>query len=419
MELPVLLLVPIAWGTWTPSTVLLYRNISHVPPPPLLNSYFQLVSFAALCTALVVTRRRRRRREQQEENVHEEQHQDGDTTLSPSSVLPSMPSMTTTMASSSSSSSSFASSETGSLSLEPSTSSSSSPTSSSQLLLRAGSELGAWLFVGSSLQLYGLQFTNAAKAPFLVQLTTIFVPVIESILLRRRLSSLTWIACLLGLVGVCVLSSGDFGALFEGLTSVIAPSSTQEILGDACCALSAVFFSIHVVRLGRFASSLPPVSLACVKAGTQVALCTITWAIGALLGYWSASPSLLEPATGTSAAAAAPSAAMLVVLGVVLWNGLVPSAFTVWAQSFGQRVVRPTTANLLYTLQPLWATLFAFVFLHERITLMTYIGGSLIVIASLIAVMTGQFAAEPAVQRGDDDDHDVGGNNDDDGPLVQ
>lgn len=297
-------------------------------------------------------------------------------------------------------------------------------------LLPAGAELGAWLFVGSSLQLYGLQFTSAAKAPFLVQLTTIFVPVIESILLGRRLGSLTWIACLLGLVGVGVLSSGDFGALFDGLASVIVPSSKQEILGDACCALSAVFFSIHVVRLSGFASNLPAVSLACVKAGTQVALCTVTWAIGAALGYWSTSPALLSSdtaggaataaataaaaavatagagagaspslastssaaaATAAAAATSSPSTAAIIVLGVVLWNGLVPSAFTVWAQSFGQRVVRPTTANLIYTLQPLWATAFATVFLHESITLMTYLGGSLIVVASLIAVFTGEF----------------------------
>merc|ERR1712113_418396 len=54
MELSVLLLVPIAWGTWSPAIVLLYRQLgTHPVPPPLLNSYFQLVPFSALCLALI------------------------------------------------------------------------------------------------------------------------------------------------------------------------------------------------------------------------------------------------------------------------------------------------------------------------------------------------------------------------------
>ena len=57
---------------------------------------------------------------------------------------------------------------------------------------------------------------------------------------------------------------------------------------------------------------------------------------GVDLGGWAASLTPAEAATG----------------GVCLWNGLVPSAFTTWAQSYGQSAVSPTAANVLYSLQP-------------------------------------------------------------------
>ena len=339
MELWVLLLVPMAWGTWSPATVLLYRQLTlHVPPAPLLNSYFQIVSFSALYATLAAGRMRTGADREEDALLP----LNGASAPGSAAVRKEFPGM-----------------------------------------IRVGAELGMWLFIGSSLQLYGLQFTSANKAAFLVQLTTIFVPVIEGVFLGRRLRGLTWLACLLGLVGVGVLSAGDIGAL-TGTTLVgeIVPSSRLELLGDACCATSAVFFSIHVIRLGKFAKNLPPVGLACVKAGTQVLLCTLTWSVGAIAGYWKASVSLLDAGT-------APAAAWIVA-AVVLWNGLVPSAFTVWAQSFGQRVVQPTTANLIYTMQPLWATAFATLILHEEVNAMTYLGGSFIVAASLIAVVFAQ-----------------------------
>jgi drug/metabolite transporter (DMT)-like permease len=59
--------------------------------------------------------------------------------------------------------------------------------SSSALLIRAGCELGGWLFLGSSLQIYGLQLISASRAAFLVQTTTIMVPLIESVLNKRKL----------------------------------------------------------------------------------------------------------------------------------------------------------------------------------------------------------------------------------------
>ncbi|CAM9478114.1 unnamed protein product [Choristocarpus tenellus] len=58
---------------------------------------------------------------------------------------------------------------------------------------------------------------------------------------------------------------------------------------------------------------------------------------------------------------------VLLVVGLVaVWNGVVTSAYAMWAQTRGQAVVAPSEANLVYSIQPLWSTLFAVVLLKVR-----------------------------------------------------
>ena len=93
----------------------------------------------------------------------------------------------------------------------------------------AGAELGGYLFFGNCAQVLGLQWTTADRAAFLVQLTTIIVPVLEAGVQRTSLPARTWAACGLATVGVAVLSS-------DGLTGA------ADLRGDALIVLSAFFY---------------------------------------------------------------------------------------------------------------------------------------------------------------------------------
>ena len=79
-----------------------------------------------------------------------------------------------------------------------------------------------------------------------------------------------------------------------------------------------------------------------------------------------------------------PNAAAL-ALGIVAWNGLVTTAFPTWAQSYGQSYVPAGTAQVLYTLQPLWSALFGFLLLHESFTTQGAVGAAVIFAAVLLA----------------------------------
>eukprot|EP00466_Bigelowiella_natans_P013356 jgi/Bigna1/62371/fgenesh1_kg.34_\ len=72
----------------------------------------------------------------------------------------------------------------------------------------------------------------------------------------------------------------------------------------------------------------------------------------------------------------------LQMLMIVIWNGAISSAFTSYAQSYGQRRIPATLASLLFTTQPLWNALLCSIFLHESIGAIG-IGGITLVLAAL------------------------------------
>jgi drug/metabolite transporter (DMT)-like permease len=85
------------------------------------------------------------------------------------------------------------------------------------------------------------------------------------------------------------------------------------------------------------------------------------------------------------------SASWRPAVSAVIWTGLVPVAYTIVAQSYGQGQggVRPVVANLIYTIQPLWTALFAYLLLHEALGPAGYLGGILIGSAVLLVVDPG------------------------------
>lgn len=87
------------------------------------------------------------------------------------------------------------------------------------------------------------------------------------------------------------------------------------------------------------------------------------------------------------------SSGLLYVIFAVLWNGIFATALTNWAQTYGQSRVNPTTANLIYSSQPIWGGIFAAVFLHDATSnSKNFIIGSIILGASIVAAIA---AASP------------------------
>lgn len=140
----------------------------------------------------------------------------------------------------------------------------------SGLPILGGLELGTYLFLGNGLQILGLKTVPSDRAGFLVQLTTVMVPLMHAFLAGTGLTSIpiqTWIACLLAFSGVVVMELDGRDALVDGgIFSSLSAAVDSFSHGDLLIVLAAVVYTLHVVRLGKYAKETTAVKLATAKA---------------------------------------------------------------------------------------------------------------------------------------------------------
>ena len=118
-----------------------------------------------------------------------------------------------------------------------------------RLYLKGGVLCGLCLFVASSLQQIGIQYTTAGKSGFITAFYIILVPVI-SIGLGKKVSPLIWTAVAIALTGLYLIS------IKEGFTIG---------LGDFLTLLCSLVFALHILVIDRFAPKTDAVRMACVQ----------------------------------------------------------------------------------------------------------------------------------------------------------
>ena len=255
------------------------------------------------------------------------------------------------------------------------------------LPFQGGLELGSYLFIGNCLQVVGLEQIPSDRAAFEVQLTTVMVPLLQGLLGSSfgGVSRKTWIATALAFAGVLTmgLESSENDAMNASLFS-----SLQT--GDVLIFLAALAYSFHVIRLGKYAPTTSAISLAAAKASTEAALSFSLIAGLLTVGHQTAVGNEISNFFSTIQSTNALTSQEFIFPATLscLWTGLVTCAYTIYAQSYGQRTVSPSNANLIYASQPLFSSLFAYVLLGEVLGPFGYVGGALI--AGAVLLITSQ-----------------------------
>jgi drug/metabolite transporter (DMT)-like permease len=223
-------------------------------------------------------------------------------------------------------------------------------------VVRAGLELGMWLGTGYIVQAAGLRHTSVGHAAFICTMFVVLVPM-AAMLRGRRIAALVWIAALGAAAGVALLS-------FDGG----APNA-----GDAWCALCAVIWAIYITRLEHFAPQFPARTL------TAVHVCAVV--------PWTALVAAMDGAL-TAPVASFPWLH-------VLYLGIAGSAATAWLQVIGQAEVPAPTAAIIYTLEPVWASLLAMIVFGDSFGWRGWVGAAMI-LGAAIATTRAPAPSEPA-----------------------
>lgn len=222
--------------------------------------------------------------------------------------------------------------------------------------LRAGLLIGVPEGLAFLVQNVGLVDTTPGRNAFLTGTYCVMVPFIAWALTGRRPTLREAGCALLCLAGI-------------GFVSLRGDLSLTLSRGDALTLLSAAFFALNILCVGRFGKGvdLPTVTFVELAAMAGVSL---AWALAA-----EPLPRFAELAPGFWGQMA------YVVIG--------SSLLAMLLQNVAQRHVPTHRSALLLSLESVFATLFSLVFYGERLTVPVTVGFSLI----LVAVVLSQLAA--------------------------
>lgn len=262
-----------------------------------------------------------------------------------------------------------------------------------------GLELGSYLFIANAMQVKGLETVPADRAGFLVQLTTIMVPLMQAASNRVGVPLQTWIACILAFAGVIIMGlDGTTEALTS--TTTLDVSSISLSQGDLLIVAAAVLYSLHVVRLGQYATQTTALKLAASKATTEAFLSVVVVSCLFFLGNSGDVPNFFTALSSGLDSGSVTLTTLTPAICAVFWTGFVTCAYTIFAQSYGQARVGPTEANLLYTIQPLFTAVFGYLLLGETLGPAGVVGA--VLIASAVYTVSSNQEDDAGVIIGDD-----------------
>ena len=231
-------------------------------------------------------------------------------------------------------------------------------------MLRQGAGLGLLYGIAQILQTVGLAHTSASVSGFLTGLYVVATPLLAAVILRARISAVTWAAVGLATVGLGVLSLNGFAIGYGELVTVV----------------SAVVYAGHILALGQVSTPATVLSLSLV----QLVVITVVCGLLAVL-----------PASGTGLQLPDRGSDWL----AVGYLGLIAGALTMILQTAAQARIEPSRAAVIMAMEPVWAAGFAVAVGGESVTARMLIGGLAILSAMYLVELTPRpraRAREPA-----------------------
>jgi drug/metabolite transporter (DMT)-like permease len=206
---------------------------------------------------------------------------------------------------------------------------------------------GFLLFLGSAFQQLGLLHTTAGNAGFITSLYVVFVPVVLFLIWRERLHWISIAAVGLAGVGAFLLSTGG---RFE-----VRAGDLVELMG-------ALFWTFHVIVLGKYASQFDPMFF-------SVGQLLICGALNLAVGMFAESAIRLT----------------LPLIGAIAYTAFFSLGLCYTLQVWAQRHTPPADAALILSLESVFAVISGWFLLNERLAPLQIFGCVLIFVAVLLS----------------------------------
>jgi len=217
-------------------------------------------------------------------------------------------------------------------------------------ILRKGSLIGIFLFLGYTFQTVGIKYTSATKAGFITGLSVVLVPIISLLFVKEKVSRNSIMEAFFALIGLWFLNyTNSFSFNF----------------GDFLVLLCAFSFAMHIISVGLYIKKLDYVLLVIVQLAT-VSILSLFLAV------------IFErPALNLSYS--------FNVWWGIIFMGVFATAFAFYMQNRFQRYSTATKTAIIFSGEPIFSAIFAYFLLGEKVGLIAWIGGLLIIFGMIIS----------------------------------
>lgn len=206
---------------------------------------------------------------------------------------------------------------------------------------------GIILFVASSLQQLGIQYTSVGKAGFLTAMYILLVPVM-GLFVHKKVGMKVWIGVVFAVCGLYLLCMTNGFKLERG---------------DALVLACAVVFSLHILVIDYFSPKVDGVRMSCIQfwvCGIVALLCSFVFEqpdLNSILAAW-------QP---------------------VCYGGIMSCGIAYTLQIVGQKGMNPTVASLILSLESVVSVVAGFLILEQTMSRRELLGCSLMIVAIVLA----------------------------------
>ncbi len=233
--------------------------------------------------------------------------------------------------------------------------------------------VGILLFSAYAAHTFGLKYTTISKSAFITGFAAIIVPILSALLFKKIPSFST-------IIGVIIA--------FIGITLLTLNGETGWNIGDSLTLISAFFFAFQILMVGYYARKVDTINFTIVQIS--------------VIGILSIFASFLFESPQ-------------IPVGKDIWISLVfliliCTIMGFIIQNVAQKYTSPTHASLIFSSEPFFASIFAYLLMGEALHPKGILGGFLIVLGILAAEFNfhfdiSKFKKNPCIQQPQNQDN--------------
>jgi drug/metabolite transporter (DMT)-like permease len=221
-------------------------------------------------------------------------------------------------------------------------------------VFKAGVVLGLLFGVGFIFQTLGLKFTAVSNSAFITGLTVPFTPIVAYFVLRKHLKYSA-------ILGVLVA--------FTGLIIFTNPFKNSFNIGDLVTLFSTVFWAFYITYMDVMTKDIKTYKQTSLIVVIQLFFCLLISVIVFFVFeykdfYFISSWNLV------------------LSLG---FNGILASLIVTFIQTSAQKYTTPVKAALIFSMEPIFASIFSAVLHLEALTALKIIGGSVMLMGIFVS----------------------------------